>query len=176
MLFPVQRTILVFALLLMAAIAHADPENFIVDGFTFVRPPEWKWVANDKLADKGLLLRIQGASTNNTASVYFRTFNGDEGTAEKRIKGWRGYYKESPNSLKVRSATKTVGSFKVVYVEMEGKSDIVSGKEFSLIATIIQMKGGTFVARMSGRKKLVDDSKTTFTEMVEHALKEKQPD
>ena len=173
MLLPGKRTILVFALLMMAAIAHADPENFIVDGFTFVRPPEWKWVANDKLADKGLLLRIQGASTNNTASVYFRIFKGDEGTAEKRIKGWREYFKASPDSLKQRSTTKAVGSFKVVYIEMEGNSDLVSGKEFGLVAAVVQLKGGTLVVRMSGRKKLVDDSKTTFTEMVERALKEK---
>ncbi|MDB6028986.1 MAG: hypothetical protein JWM68_5209, partial [Verrucomicrobiales bacterium] len=133
---------MLLALFLMALVAHADPENFMVDGFTFVRPPKWKWVANDKLADKGLLLRIQGSSTNDTASVYFRTFHGDDGTAEKRIKGWREYYKESPNSLKVGSTTKTVGSFKVVYVEMEGKSALVSGKEFGLVATIVKTKEG----------------------------------
>ena len=158
------------------AIGRADPENFMVDGFTFVRPVPWKWVSQDKLAEKGLLLKIPGSNTNDMASVYFRAFSGDEGTAEKRIKPWRQSYKSSPESVKVRFETKTISLFKIVSVEMEGKSTLVSSEPFSVYAAIIQTKKGSLVVRMSGRKKLIDTSKPTFNEMVEQALKDRESD
>ena len=176
MLFSRQRALLIFALLLMAAVAHADPENFIVAGFTFVRPPAWKWVWDEKLAKAGLLLEIHGANTNDFAHVYFRTFNGDESTPESRIKIWRIYFKESPDQLKVRSETNHVAGFPVVYVEMEGTSTLAGPREFGLFAAIVQLKDRSFVVRMSRSRKVVKDSKVAFKAMLEQALKERVSD
>ncbi|MDB6028987.1 MAG: hypothetical protein JWM68_5210 [Verrucomicrobiales bacterium] len=160
----------------MAAIAHADPENFMVGELTFVRPKEWPWVWNQKLANDGMLLSIQESTPADTDGVYFRAFTGAEGSADERIHVWRMYFKESGDQLKVRSETKTVASFPVIYIEMEGTSIRASGADFSLYAAIVSTKEGRVVARMSGRKEVLDNLKIIFHEMVEHALKERESD
>ncbi|MDB6028995.1 MAG: hypothetical protein JWM68_5218 [Verrucomicrobiales bacterium] len=125
----------------------------MVDGFTFARPSNWKWVWDEKLAKTGLLLQIEGSKTNDLASVYFRKFSGDEGSPENRIKVWQAYFKESLENLKIRSNTNTVAGFSVVYLEMEGTSARESTPEFGVFAAVVKIKDGHFVARMSRSKK-----------------------
>ena len=161
---------------LMAALAHADPENFMVSGFTFVRPPQWKWVWDERLANTGLRLRIEGSNTNDTAAVYFRSFTGEEGSPENRIKVWQQFFKESPDKVKIRTKMENVAGYPVIYLEMEGTSALETTPEFGLFAAIVKMKQGHLVVRMSRSKKVVNNSKTLFKEMVENALKEKQLD
>ncbi|MDB6028988.1 MAG: hypothetical protein JWM68_5211 [Verrucomicrobiales bacterium] len=172
--FPKQRPILILALFLMAAFAHADPENFMVDEFTFVRPPAWKWVWEEKRTNIGLFLDIPGGIINDTVHVYFRIFKGEEGSPENRTKAWRLTFKESADSLKVRTETRKVGAFTVIYIEMEGTSAHEIHPDYGLFAAVVKMKEGHLVIRMSGRKKVIDNSKRTFREMVERALKERE--
>ena len=168
-----QSSVLILALLLLATAAAADPENFMVDELTFVRPPKWQWVWDTKIADTGLLLKIRALNTNDLADVYFRKFNGDEGSVEKRTNAWRLTFRESGAQLKMRTETKPIPPFSIDYIEMEGTSLREWRPEYGLMAAIIRMNDGHVVVRMSGRKKVVDESKKAFRAMVERALSDR---
>jgi hypothetical protein len=121
-----------------------------------------------------LLLEVHGATTNDFAHVYFRTFKGYEGTPESRIKIWGVYFKESPDKIKLQSETNQVAGFPVVYVEMEGTSTLAGPPKFGLFAAIIRMKEASLVVRISRSQKVVKESRTAFKAMIEQALKAKE--
>ncbi|MDB6027857.1 MAG: hypothetical protein JWM68_4080, partial [Verrucomicrobiales bacterium] len=127
-----------------------------------------------KLANTGLLLEIRGAQPSDTASVYFRKFEGDEGSPETRIKAWRKVFREPAETLKVQSEQKKIAAFPVVYVVMDGTSLRETTPNFMLFAAIVKTKEGHVVVRVSGPRKVVDNSKKIFSEMVERALKERE--
>lgn len=158
----------------MATIAHADPENFVVNGFTFIRPPTWKWVWDDKRAKIGNLLDLPGANTNDTASVFFRKFPKEEGNPESRTKAWQVYFRELAVDLHCRSSTKKVGTFEITYIEIDGTYFRKPYPDHSLIGATVQLTNGFFAVRMSGGTKLIEDSKAAFKQMLEQALKEKE--
>lgn len=157
----------------MANVVRGDPENFVVHGFTFVRPPEWKWVWDEKRSKAGNLLELQGADAKESAVVYFWKFNENEGGTEGRVKAWKGYFHESEVDLHTRSSKKKVGNFHLTYVEIDGSAPRPPHLDQSLIGVIIKLKSSILAVRMSGRSKVVEDAKPGFREMIERAVKER---
>jgi hypothetical protein len=152
--------------------AYADPENFLVANFTFIRPDGWKWVWDESRSNQGNLLEVQGATTNDAAVVFFARFIKGEGRADERLKSWQSYFKEPASQLNIRAATNKIGKFRVVYFEMEG-TYVRTTQTFSLIGATTQLKQGEHLAvRMSGPKYIVEDCKPAFRKMVEGAFKD----
>jgi hypothetical protein len=167
-----RRTTITFLfLVLLIPRALADPENFVVAGFTFDRPSAWKWVWDEKRSRIGNLLEVRDDRTKATAPVYFWKFSAVEGSFESRTKAWQEFFHEAREDLNVQCSTNAVGDYKIIYVEMEGTSARVPHGDFALIGAIIPLKEGNLAIRMSGRSTLVQDAKIAFRKMIDTSVK-----
>ena len=169
------RPVLLLALWFAAFVAHADPENFVVAPFTFIRPPGWKWVWDEKLSKKGNLLEIPNQpSPAQMAPVYFWKFSEEEGNPSKRTTAWEAYFHELPEDLNIRSSTNKIGGFDLTYVEIQGTYVRAPHPDHGLVGAVIKLEKGYLAIRMSGRSRLIDESTVAFKNMIEHALREKE--
>ena len=162
------------AVWLTGLIAYADPENFVVGEFTFVRPTDWQWVWDEKRSKIGNLLDVPGDNKKDTTPVFFRKFSKEEGNPESRRQAWLAYFKELPEDLHIRSEIKTVAGYEITYFEMEGRYVRPPYPDHALIGATVKVKNGYVAVRMSGKSKIIEQSKATFREMIEHAVKTKQ--
>src|SRR5262245_3630163 len=108
------------ALWLASAVARADPENFMVGDFTFVRPSSSVWVWDEKRANMGNLLDVPSTNSSNAAVVYFWKFKTDDGGLAGRKKVWQAFFKELPDDLHTRTTTKKINDLEIIYLEIEG--------------------------------------------------------
>jgi hypothetical protein len=170
------RGLFVIAIFLMTAGLRADPENFVVDGFTFVRPASWKWVWDEKRSKKGNLLEVGATNSTELADVYIWKFPKEEGNVENRTKAWNAYFKELPEDLHTKSSNQKVGAFDVTFIEIEGTYCRPPYPDHALVGAIIKRKDGHLVLRMSGRSKVVEEAQPALKKMVEQALTDRDSD
>ena len=168
---------LVLACFLAISNLRADPENFMVEDITFVRPPSWEWVVPDSEVRKAHL-KVFNQNKAQTADMIFYWFpTGDkQGDPEGSIKRWEAQFRERATIVATIERA-TIGKYKVMYCQMEGTykgfgKESLSLPNYALVGTIIEMPRGNIMIRFTGPRELISASITTFKKMIEDALKE----
>lgn len=164
-------------LLLWTGSLLADPQNFMVSDFTFVRPVKWKWIETG--VGQQAQLQIATEDTNQVANVNFYLFKptDSEGTPANTAFRWRKMFDESPRDLKFKTEHLTINKHKLTYVNIEGsfktkgaQNEIVLLSDHSLRGAIIEYPSGNILVRMIGPKELVAKARPEFNKMVSTAL------
>lgn len=166
---------LAFALLLLAASVQADPMNFMIEGFTFIRPPDWQWIETDVTTRRAQLKISDPSGPTADVMFYFYKKGDDFGWPENCIRRWQAQFQERAD-IKPKIEKATFGVNKVTYAHMQGTykigKPIVLLPNNALYGAIVETEQGNFMIRMTGPKDLIEKSMSQFRVMVESALKE----
>ncbi|MDB6023966.1 MAG: hypothetical protein JWM68_189 [Verrucomicrobiales bacterium] len=154
---------------LFCSSAHADPENILVEGYTFIRPKNWTWDP----ADKGSALNrftVPGSSPSRT-DVRFYVFPQTEEQIRQRLLG------NFEQDAVLHETSAAVNDTKLNYVTVSGKaSDQVKKTPGKLkvvgacLRTANEKK--KLLVRIYGPPDEVDAATDDFKHMVEKAVEE----
>jgi hypothetical protein len=169
--------ILAVACLLLVSTLHADPENFMIENLTFVRPTAWEWIVPDSEVRKAhLRIYNQDKSQNAEAIFYWFPTEDKQGDPDGCVRRWQAQFKDKE---KVRATVErsTFGQYKVTYAQMEGVykgfgKEPATLPDHALLGTVVQNSKGSIMIRMTGPKDLVHGATKRFKKMIEDALKE----
>jgi hypothetical protein len=157
-----RRTLLLLLLFAGATTLRADPENFMVSEFLFVRPAAWKWTETRTDAQPVLRIVLHYDPAKKT---------GDPTATHVR---WRGMF-ETEGRTDSRK-TMAIGTNTVTYIEVQGTHQKSEGKKthfhshYALCGVVIPHPNGNVGIRMIGPKALVERSRGEFKKMIESAL------
>ena len=164
-----RATLLAFALACVPAL-KADPENFIIGPFTFIRPETWKWnELNDKShASAQMFITDEKTGDESQVLISFSSTKRDD-IASK----WKIYFVEPP-AVDYHTKSKKIKTFPITYVDVAGTYR-VKGRlknDHALAGIIIETEKGNVFGRVVGPKGMVKNVRADFTKMMEDALKE----
>jgi hypothetical protein len=162
-------------LLLLPGVAtlRAQPENFLVGDFQFVRPPKWEWVET-KIKQQPML-KITSSNKVETAEVSFMRFKAGDpyGTLNTTFFRWRNMFDKEQ---RVESRTlKKIGTHEVLFADVRGPykeagSKVYSRADTALFGVIIPSPNGNVGVRIIGPYSLVQESRAEFQKMIENAI------
>ena len=169
--------ILVAVCLFLVSSLRADPENFMIEDLTFIRPKDWEWIVPEAEARKAHL-RIFNPNKTKSADAIFYWFAPEDKQADPEgcVKRWQAQFKNKDDVLATMERN-TFGKYKVTYAQMEGTykgfgKEATSLPDYALLGTVVQSDRGSIMVRMTGPKDLVHNSMKPFKKMIEDALKE----
>ena len=156
----------------------AAAKTFKVGEFNFAVPEKWDWVETTSAMRKAQL-KVASNDKQETAEVIFFHFGaGNGGGTQANVERWLGQFKEPKDKINSKVDNTTVNGRKVTYVQAEGTymSGMPGGPKTEqpnsmLLGAILESDEGSVFIRMTGPAGLVKSSKTSFTQMVEGALK-----
>jgi hypothetical protein len=167
-----RHALLTLLLLLGVATLRADPENFMVGEFLFVRPTTWRWIEESKYPT----LRITAPNAVEPVDVVFSLLKAGEdfATPDTTFNRWCNMFEKEE---RVESRTvKRIGTNDVLFAEVRGthKKLIVNTvqprPDSTLLGALLSRPTGNVAVRLAGPASLVDKAKAQFQKMVESAL------
>ena len=166
------RVIFVISLLLgTVSESHADPLNFMVGPFTFIRPTKWTWKDPDPGTKAAAELQILDAANQTESQVLF-SFSSSK--PDDIMTRWKSYFAEPP-PVDWQMTTNRVQSVTVTYLTVTGtqrSKKKESRPDYSLLGAIIITEKGTVYGRVLGPRKMVQRLTDEFKKMVETAVAE----
>jgi len=169
---PAQFFLRLFVFFLAIA-AHAEPENFLLSHFTFVRPLTWQWVPNTVLDSSTIVMKITGDDTNEIAQMVMVHYQPGAGLGKRIavVKRWKEQFVDPQvETNKVR-----IGTNSVIYTEVKGprkpvKPGVKEQPDSALIGAVIEDAKGNIVLKMIGPRSTVQKCKADFQKMIADAL------
>ena len=164
--------LLIFFGLSSAVTSMADPLNFMVGDFTFVRPKTWEWDPETRHA-RNIVMKLKVVDAQSDTFGYC-VFIPSTNSPDALLSQWKGYFKEKGDKLTFHSEKKEFGKHNVTYVNIEGtfpwrKKDLPN---YGLLGATIETKGTNVYIRLIAPKVVIEKNRTDFKEMVESAFKE----
>lgn len=166
---------------LFVQVAGAQPENFMVGTHLFTRPPGWTWMDLPPQATISAKLLLSGKTREQNADVVFVETKsaGAWASANDTIGRWQKNFIELPEKQNSQREEKKLKRAKVTFFWQEGTykttigaAGIVQHPGFAQYGAIIEDGKNHVLARVLGSKEVVEDAKSAFKLMVEHALLE----
>ncbi len=163
----------VFVLMAFAAMAKAaDPVEFTVGSFTFLRPETWEWVAPTSPMRKAQL-SVPGKAGGSPAEVTFFHFGaGQGGSVQANVDRWFKQFSDGYTDAKTEQA----GSATVTFVKAEGTfaSGMPGGtttpmKDYAMRGAILESSSGDVYVKMTGPKDIVKAAAPALEKMVREA-------
>jgi hypothetical protein len=156
--------------LAIGAFASANPENVMVEGYTFTRPAKWKWQAP---VDTTTLNRFTIPPTTGdvSADVRFYYMKPGEELRQRVIANFQKGSDIQEKSVRIRDHTVT---YIIVTGTTVGKAAEKSRSDFRLIATTLIGKESqkAFLSRLYGPRTETDAAQRDFEEMIERAIRD----
>jgi len=169
--------LLVVACVLLVGTLRADPENFMVEDLTFLRPPTWEWIVPNSPGRKAQM-RIFDKDKSKSADAMFYWYPSEnkQSNPDDCLKRWQAQFRDKEKIL-VTIERSTFGKFKVTYGQMEGVykgfgKEALSLSDYALLGVVVQCDKGSVMVRMTGPKEIVHKMTKSFKKMIEDALKE----
>ncbi len=169
------KSVLLFAILLGAAAAFAEPaKTFTVERFTFAVPEGWKQVAAPSPMRKAQLEVGEDAAK---ADVTFFHFGGGSGSVADNVTRW---FTQFPGSEKTqKSETVEENGVKITFVEAAGtfNSGMPGGPttpmaDYALHGAILENPAtGDVYVKLTGPRETVVGATTAFRKMVQDAAR-----
>jgi hypothetical protein len=163
--------------MLLTSTLRADPENFMIQDLTFVRPAGWEWIVPDSEVRKAHL-KIYNSDKSKSAEAIFYWFpaSDKQGDPDGCVKRWQMQFRNK-EKIEATIERSEFGKFKVVYAQMEGVykgfgKESLSLADYALLGTIVQSSKGSVMVRVTGPKEVVHAATIPFKKMIEEALKE----
>ena len=150
--------------------APADPVNFMVGSFTFVRPTEWVWKELPDKSHASALLMIPGENEDQQSQVLI-SFT--RSTRDDVLAKWKSYFVEPPIVTQTITSKK-IKQFPVTYEVVEGTYRVkkILKTDHVLVGMVVETKGGNVCGRLIGPRAMVEKWRDPFKRMIEEALKE----
>jgi hypothetical protein len=154
------------------ALLAADPLEFKVGAFTFIRPDGWKWI-NPSSAMRKAQLEVPGTNQEKAELTFFHFGPGQGGGIKANIDRWFGQFQGGPTS----QSEVTEGRTRIYYVQATGtfQSGMPGGpttplENYALMGAILadEQSGDVFV-KMTGPQAVVQSANFYFTEMITQA-------
>jgi hypothetical protein len=150
----------------------ADPVEFTVGDFVFLRPEGWEWVVPASPMRKAQL-SVPGGEGNAPADVTFFHFGaGQGGTVQANVDRWFKQFSGGDTDAR----TEQVGKRKVTFVKASGtfSSGMPGGpttplKDYALRGAILESPAGDVYVKMTGPQSVVKQSEQAFEKMVRDA-------
>ncbi len=169
------------------ATAESDfnPEKVLMSRFTFVRPPDWKWV--DTRSDVSNVIQSVTFEVNypgqpNVCRAYFNHFKPEKPAGSRKVvaKRWNDSFVNAHKAVAF-GKPKTIGTNLLSYLEINGafKPDphaTVVRSDYGLFGAIIEHPDGNIVMRLMGPSTWVKRTTADFKKMIEDALREDKPE
>lgn len=164
------------ALILLLAASHAllgaDPVEFQVGAFTFIRPDNWKWIVPSSAMRKAQL-EVLGTNQQKAEVTFFHFGRGQGGGIQANIDRWFGQFQGGPTSKNEVTAGRT----KIFYVRASGtfSSGMPGGPttpmpNYALLGAILaDDESGDVFVKMTGPATIVESASAYFTEMMNQA-------
>jgi hypothetical protein len=153
----------------------AEPENILVDKYTFARPKHWKWKATgDKWsALSRFLISAEGAK--HPTDVRFYMISEETADLRKRVlANFRNPVEETVEGTKVGNIELTYFTGKGTAVDRETKKDPRPDHQFTCVLLPSTQPGKHVFLRLLGPRREVEGALKDFKAMVEQAVKESQ--
>ena len=99
--------LLIFFGLNSAVTSMADPLNFMVGGFTFVRPKSWEWDPETP-QPRHIVMKLKVVDPQSDAFGYC-VFNPSTNSPNALLTSWKRYFKEESDKLTFHSEKKKFG-------------------------------------------------------------------
>lgn len=168
------RAFRIFLLLFLfiAAVRGADPVDFTVGDFRFVRPENWGWVAPASPMRKAQL-SVPGLDGNAPAEVTFFHFGaGQGGTVQANVDRWFKQFSDGYTDAK----TERIKSTSVTFVSAVGtfSSGMPGGpttpmENYALRGAILESRSGDVYVKMIGPQATVKLAESVFEKMIRQA-------
>jgi hypothetical protein len=162
----------------VAILRAESPTDFVVGGFTFVRPTSWEWMPVSSPMRKAQLKVADSTSKPSAGVVFFLFPHGSSGGVKANVDRWLRQFSGSRESLGAKIEETTIGKIKVTYVQAEGtfNSGMPGGAltpmpDYGLMGAILESDNGDVFVKMTGPKNLVKSSVADFKKMVAAAAK-----
>src|SRR5947208_564419 len=114
--------IIAIACCLHVSALRADPENFIVGGLTFVRPPAWNWVDKPGAAAVAQLKIVDASAPGQTADVYFTFYKPADvnGKLTYMAKRWKNLFEDGNDKSAGGTRADKINDREVMVVQLKG--------------------------------------------------------
>jgi len=155
-----------------ASLMAADPLEFQVGAFTFMRPEAWKWIIPTSTMRKAQL-EVPGVNREKAEITFFHFGPGQGGGVQANVDRWFGQFQGGPTS----QSEVTQGRTRIHYVQAEGtfQSGMPGGpttplQNYALLGAILtDAESGDVFVKMTGPKALVQSAAQLFNEIVVQA-------
>jgi hypothetical protein len=147
-------------------IPPADPENILVDRFTFTIPARWKWQPNTDASSAAARFLIPAQQSERSTDVRF--YIAHKSQAETKA-GWKGFFEAGATTSE---SNEKIGNYDITYFVIMGAQKAarkpVPGRKF--FGAIIPIENRYVLVRMFGPTAEVDGSTVNFKRMIRDAL------
>ena len=164
--------LLLLSLVLTAAANAADPTEFTVGSFVFVRPETWGWVVPTSPMRKAQLSVPAGEGSAPAEVTFFHFGAGQGGSVQANVDRWFKQFSNGYNDAK----TERVGNTTVTFVKAFGtfSSGMPGGpttplKDYALRGAILESSAGDVYVKMTGPKAVAKLAEPAFEKMIREA-------
>jgi hypothetical protein len=165
------------ALLLLFFLAPplcADPENILVDKYTFIRPKPWKWQLSTSKSPALNRFIIPNAEDKQLTDVRFYLLDGPQPDFRKRLlDNFSGDVEKSEQTTRVGDRTLIYFTGVGTVIDTVGKKEPPK-PDYRYTCTMVpaDQPGKHLYIRIAGPRQEVEAAMKDFTQMVERALKD----
>ncbi len=150
--------------------APADPENILVEGYTFVRPSKWTWEAPGERSGAISRFLIPGKNGMTETDVAFFYLNDHQPDIKKRVLG------NFDNKAEFSEMTVQLGKTNLTFVRVRGTATIrkPSRPNYQLFGVMLKSRTQKqyFFARVFGPQAEVQAAEHSFRKMIQQAVEE----